>query len=806
MAIESAATLLEREAELAELDDALGAAEAGRGNVVLLEAPAGLGKTSLLRAASESAAERGVHVPAGPGRRARARLRLRLRAPIAGAGRGEGRRSPSATTCSRGAAALSRPLFAPEACPRPAADGAFSVLHGLYWLLNNLADEGPVALFVDDLHWADTESLRFLNYLAPRLDGLAVAVLATARPGEGDTGAIARLAAAPETRTMRPPPAQHRGHGHAVRAQAGNWRGGRLLGGMPRGHRRQPLLPGGAAARGGRTGLRHRRRRSEAGARHRARCRGPGGAAAPRPDGRRPRRLLVQAAAVLGDGAGLAEAARLAEVPEPEAAQRRRLAGRPGDPEAGRPARVRAPDRAGGGVRRNRPSRAGRRPTRAPRGSSPTAARPTSGSRRRSWRRSRPAIPSGWSCCGGSPRARSCEERRRRPPHGCGGRWPSPRCPRREARSCSSWDPRSSGSARPRPSSTSRLRGELLRVDPAQLAMSVRQLALALTISGRADRSLAALEGAIEVVEPVDRELGAGARGRAGVARPSGDAWRRAPRRRGGSSGTATSRAQPPASAWSSRASRASVRARSETAAEAAGHLEGALAEGRLLAEQDVDVGGPFYDIVVGPARRGRARRGRAGPRAGARRRAGARVDPGRRVPDEPPRLGLAAARRRGAGGGRRAHRARAAHDPRDPARPAVRARAARAGTGRVRGARRGRRGNCARADLGEDVLASPTSNFFFEARALLRRAQGRTREGLDDLYEFGRRDELWGVANPLASRWRSRAALAHLTLGEVEERARTGGRGPGASPPLGNTPWDRLGAPGRRHWWTARP
>ena len=55
------------------------------------------------------------------------------------------------------------------------------MLHGLYWLLNNLADERPVALAVDDLHWSDAESLRFLNYLAPRLDGLPLAVLASTR-------------------------------------------------------------------------------------------------------------------------------------------------------------------------------------------------------------------------------------------------------------------------------------------------------------------------------------------------------------------------------------------------------------------------------------------------------------------------------------------------------------------------------------------------------------------------------------------------------------------------------------------------
>ena len=86
------------------------------------------------------------------------------------------------------------------------ADTSFPMLHGLYWLLNNLADEGPVALMVDDLHWSDPESLRFLNHLAPRLDGLPLAVVASMRSGEAVTADLARLAAAPEAMLLRPGP------------------------------------------------------------------------------------------------------------------------------------------------------------------------------------------------------------------------------------------------------------------------------------------------------------------------------------------------------------------------------------------------------------------------------------------------------------------------------------------------------------------------------------------------------------------------------------------------------------------------
>lgn len=62
-----AAVLLERGYELRRLDETLSEARQGHGRVVLVEGPAGMGKTSLLRAALDSAADMGFL-----GRRARA--------------------------------------------------------------------------------------------------------------------------------------------------------------------------------------------------------------------------------------------------------------------------------------------------------------------------------------------------------------------------------------------------------------------------------------------------------------------------------------------------------------------------------------------------------------------------------------------------------------------------------------------------------------------------------------------------------------------------------------------------------------
>jgi DNA-binding CsgD family transcriptional regulator len=63
---------------------------------------------------------------------------------------------------------------------------SFAVLHGLYWLCANLAGDRPLALIVDDAHWADGASLRFLAFLLPRLQELSIAVLLGARPAEAE--------------------------------------------------------------------------------------------------------------------------------------------------------------------------------------------------------------------------------------------------------------------------------------------------------------------------------------------------------------------------------------------------------------------------------------------------------------------------------------------------------------------------------------------------------------------------------------------------------------------------------------------
>ncbi len=62
----------------------------------------------------------------------------------------------------------------------------FGALHGLYWLLANLSDRSPLLLAVDDLHWGDSQTRRWLEYLHPRVSELPVLLLGAARPDETD--------------------------------------------------------------------------------------------------------------------------------------------------------------------------------------------------------------------------------------------------------------------------------------------------------------------------------------------------------------------------------------------------------------------------------------------------------------------------------------------------------------------------------------------------------------------------------------------------------------------------------------------
>ena len=82
------------------------------------------------------------------------------------------------------------------------AEREFALCHGLYWLICDLAESQPLLLIVDDLQHVDPPSLRFLLYLARRLQGLRIAIVGALRDGASES--IARLSSESGVRAIRP--------------------------------------------------------------------------------------------------------------------------------------------------------------------------------------------------------------------------------------------------------------------------------------------------------------------------------------------------------------------------------------------------------------------------------------------------------------------------------------------------------------------------------------------------------------------------------------------------------------------------
>jgi DNA-binding CsgD family transcriptional regulator len=197
--------LLEREEELLALQEMLAGARSGSGTVCFVEAPPGAGKTSLLEAGCAFAPHeaivlraRGQDLERGFAFGVVRQLFDRLMRSLP-----EQRRQD----LRQGAAALGAPVVGLTEPGAPVAPG-FAVLHGLYWLVAGIADERPLVLAVDDAQWSDVESLRFLAFLAPRVEELPVLLMVAAREyATGTNGELLTvISGLPATRTLRPRP------------------------------------------------------------------------------------------------------------------------------------------------------------------------------------------------------------------------------------------------------------------------------------------------------------------------------------------------------------------------------------------------------------------------------------------------------------------------------------------------------------------------------------------------------------------------------------------------------------------------
>ncbi|HEX2141419.1 MAG TPA: AAA family ATPase, partial [Candidatus Limnocylindria bacterium] len=159
------ATLVERDAPLDELRTYLADARAGSGRFVLVRGETGIGKTALVEAFVDSVRD---EIPV-----------------LAGICDGVSTPKPFGPLHDLGDR-LGSELIAllDEHAGRHAVSA---------WLIDRLSASGQAVLVIEDLHWADEATTELLTFLARRMDGMALLVVATIRDDDPATPPVRRL-------------------------------------------------------------------------------------------------------------------------------------------------------------------------------------------------------------------------------------------------------------------------------------------------------------------------------------------------------------------------------------------------------------------------------------------------------------------------------------------------------------------------------------------------------------------------------------------------------------------------------------
>ncbi len=163
--------LLERDIALGAIMEALGDVERGGGAVVLLAGPAGIGKTSLVQAGRRAAQEAGFGVGSAVGSPMESGLPFGL---------------VGQAMVELGGSDVDD-VVELQRLRDPSAR-----LYRMFRWLAKVAADAPLLLALDDLHWADPDSLVLLGFLARRVRDSRIMVLGSLRPEPDGASAVAR--------------------------------------------------------------------------------------------------------------------------------------------------------------------------------------------------------------------------------------------------------------------------------------------------------------------------------------------------------------------------------------------------------------------------------------------------------------------------------------------------------------------------------------------------------------------------------------------------------------------------------------
>jgi DNA-binding CsgD family transcriptional regulator len=195
-----------REAEMGRIEAALDAARDGAGGMTIVSGEAGIGKSRLARAASDHAREREMRVLVGRAVNTSAPIPYRPFAEALQAGF----RDPDVIdepTLDPYRVVLRRLL--PEAA-HDVSEGAspLALMEGVLRLLGAIGSSGGALLVLEDIHWADSDTLALIEYLADHLPSTSTLCLCTERtdsPGESiEVAAILAARRAVERLALEP--------------------------------------------------------------------------------------------------------------------------------------------------------------------------------------------------------------------------------------------------------------------------------------------------------------------------------------------------------------------------------------------------------------------------------------------------------------------------------------------------------------------------------------------------------------------------------------------------------------------------
>jgi DNA-binding CsgD family transcriptional regulator len=180
--------LISRDTELKQLTAALDDAENRRGSIVFLTGDPGVGKSRLAKEISDAAAARGFHVVSGRAVESAAPLPFR---PITEAlmkiARSDGIPQSPEIDDYRPALAALVPVW-DRSVPDTKAEMSPLILGEALIRLLSLYGSPGTLLLLEDIHWADPETLAIIQYLADNLTGKQLLCVATLRDSEPSPG------------------------------------------------------------------------------------------------------------------------------------------------------------------------------------------------------------------------------------------------------------------------------------------------------------------------------------------------------------------------------------------------------------------------------------------------------------------------------------------------------------------------------------------------------------------------------------------------------------------------------------------